>query len=281
MPLLDEFPMDKYTPICEAGSGLWGVVFFSLRKHDYDAAMATKSSNTFDDLRSKLVAVKVCPNSAIDSAEVKALHAIRDSVDGPNRNNLLSLVNHGHKWIATKAITPSLSLQELEHPIPEAFVLHSLLEMTKACHFLYESCGKPMMHGDLHPGNMLIDASSQTEFGLPGLVVIDFDQAKSVEEFEDAWVDFFTHARFLLKTLNQSSYGTPVEGWDQINDYLSSSASQSSFEGLRGAIQTKLVESLGSLEPLDVHVIGHNIRIAVAKKEAGIRLAFRKQGLMD
>jgi serine/threonine protein kinase len=279
--IVDDYPVDVYTPISIAGCGNWGVVYFSLRKQDYEAAVKNKTVNTFDELRSKLVALKVCPNSPVESAEVKTLRAIQASVDENHRGLFVSLVDHGYKWIATEAITPSVSLFDLVHPIPEELILHILLGMTKASRFLYEGCATPMIHGDFHPGNILIDPTSQTESGLPGLVVFDFDHSKPVEKFEDAWEDFRIYARLLLNMLKRHGYGNPIEGWDQINDYVSNAASLASFEGLCGAIQARLDEAMADTTSEKMHTLREQLRIAAVENEAKLQSGFREAGLID
>ncbi|OAG09456.1 uncharacterized protein CC84DRAFT_1172028 [Paraphaeosphaeria sporulosa] len=280
MYILNNYPHDKYHPLSVAGSGALAMVYFSVSNQDYDALGKTKSTNTFDELRTKLVAVKVYATMPSNCAELEALQTIQESAGKDSHRLLASLVDYGTKWVATKAITPSLSVYELQNPTPEALILHTLLEMMRVCHVLYDGFETPMIHGDLHPGNMLIDAGSQTEFGLPGIVVIDFDQTKSAGGFEEAWEHFCMWARLLLSMLNRTGYGTPIEGWDQINDYLFSSASQASFEGMCGAIQSQLAKSLASLIPESVHLIGQSIRVAAAKKEANLRLVFQQAGLL-
>jgi serine/threonine protein kinase len=280
MYLMDEYPVDIFTPISIAGSGSCGVVYLSLRKQDYEAALEKKATNTIDELRSKLVAVKVCPDLPADSAEVKTLRAIRASLDENHKNLFVSLMDYGSKWIATEAITPSVSLFDLVHPIPEELILHILLGMTKASRFLYEGCATPMMHGDFHPGNMLLDARSQTS-GLPRLVVFDFDHSRPVDKFEDAWNDFRVYAHVLLNMLKRHGYGNPIEGWDQINDHLSRDASLASFEGLCSATQAQLNKALASTTPERMHALVEQLRFTAVENESKLRLGLREAGLID
>ncbi|KAL1592631.1 hypothetical protein SLS60_011047 [Paraconiothyrium brasiliense] len=284
MYVVDEFPSQYYVPLATAGSGSYGVVYFSLRKEDYNAAVKAKAANTFENLRSKLVAVKVCPDMSLQSAEVKTLQVLRDSVDKDTERMFASLINSGHPWIATKAIAPSISLfrlVELQEPVARELVLHLLLEMTKACHFMYEVSKPRLAHRDLHLGNMLIDASYQTRSGFPGLVVIDFDQSETVDAI-DAWKEYRVDAWALVSALLQIPYGIkPAEGWDAIYQTFFSATGPVSLRELSDTMQAMLTEALANVTPEKMRSILDPIKTAIEKNEADLRHSFREAGLME
>ncbi|KAF2452221.1 hypothetical protein P171DRAFT_438817 [Karstenula rhodostoma CBS 690.94] len=280
MHMMGDYPLDKYRPLSMAGSGHYAMVYFSLRLEDYHAFVKTKANNTFDKLRSKLVAVKVYADRPADSTELATLRAIQANADEDIRNSLASLIDHGHKWVASKAIAPAVTALDLEYPIPEEMVLNIILGMSRACRFLYENCAG-RQHGDLHGHNMIIDTSSRDKYGLPRLVVIDFDQSKPVTSFNDAWQDFRTYVRLILGSLTDANYGAPVEGWDDINDYISNDARLASFGGVIDAIEAQLAKTLASTTPERLQAVREYVSGSTAKKEATLRIAFREAGLME
>ncbi|KAJ4351437.1 uncharacterized protein N0V89_006779 [Didymosphaeria variabile] len=274
---------DAYEPILLAGSGSIGIVYFSLSRQDHDAAVKTKATNTFEDLRSKLVTVKVCPDMHLDSVELKTLQTLKENVDEDTEKMFASLVASGHPWIATKAIVPSvslISLTDLEHPVAKELVLHFLLEMTKACIFMHEVCEPRFVHRDLHLGNMLIDASYQTECGFPGLVVIDFDQSEPVN-IVNAWSEWRVDSCVMVSYLLKKPYGKEVDGWHDINHAWFDGTGPVSLRSLRDTLQDMLTEAMASMTPDKMRSILDPVKAVIAKKEDDLRQAFREAGLMD
>ncbi|KAF9739053.1 hypothetical protein PMIN06_005301 [Paraphaeosphaeria minitans] len=279
MYIMEGFPVNKYQPIAMAGTGNFAGVYFSLTRENYRAFLKTKATNNFNELRSKLVAVKVYAELSVKGTELAALQAIQVNACNDMHSSLASITDHGHNWVATRAIAPAMTVLSLDYPIPDEMVLHILLGMSKACRFLYEACSG-RTHGDLHGNNVLIDASTRNGHGLPRLVVIDLDQSKPVASFNEAWVDFRLYARLMLSSLTDSRYGSPVEDWDEINAYISNEAHLSSFEGLISAIEARMAEILAGRSPEKLHSELTQVWDMAAGKEAALQLAFCQAGLM-
>jgi hypothetical protein len=169
-------------------------ILYCLPRHTI-GVLASPSSLSAPALRPLVVVVKVRPRPLIhrehaallaienatrpDSAAKKHfLHALDVSgLAGPSEESLASLT--------LPAVLPSVTLSDwqvaactTENPI--ALVYHVFVSLGTALRFLRREC--VLEHGDVHEGNVLLRVHSDSPFGLPELVLIDFEAQRVVEQ---------------------------------------------------------------------------------------------------
>lgn len=247
--------------------------------------METRATNSFDELCSKLVAVKVHSNGPVDSAELESLRAIQANAHNGMEQSFCSLIDSGSRWLVTEAIALSVTVGDIghdgesSHHLTPEMGLHVVLEMAKAYRFLHEDCSGTV-HGDMHWDNMLLDTRSATELGFPRLVVIDFGSSQHGVSIRGAWDDFHSWVREVIWQM-KGMYLAPVEEWGEVNGYLSRAASPTCFESLIPAIERRLEHMLAGKPPGHVDESCANAKISADQKAAELRGIFQEAGLLD
>lgn len=85
-------------------------------------------------------------------------------------------------WFATSTLPICCELEALLQPyraIPEHLMWLIFRQLYKALHFLHNTCDPPMVHGDLHPGNIILGYAEGSE--LLQVKVIDFGLAREIK----------------------------------------------------------------------------------------------------
>ncbi|KAF3038954.1 hypothetical protein E8E11_007307 [Didymella keratinophila] len=115
--------------------------------------------------------------------------------------------------ITLPAILPSATLgdwsnaaAETENPV--AWVYHVLLSLGMALRFLRQECG--IEHGDVHDGNVLLWLNDGSPFGLPALVLIDFESKRSADG--ETSTDYFD-AMTIVHLLAQEAETNADQTW--------------------------------------------------------------------
>ncbi|OCK73961.1 kinase-like protein [Lepidopterella palustris CBS 459.81] len=188
---------EKYVKVANAGYGNYGEVFFCLPKTAIAAAAdgikSTPPSMDMDKLWREICVVKV--QRSVEAkfgakCEVVAMEAIRAS-ESPMCSRLAEILDADNSsgdtvdWIATSAIFgPTLCQVSFGwnkvmdyKPIPEEMVCHVFIQLCDALRFLH-GLEQPIMHCDIHKGNIMLDPFRQDFPGLPNVVLIDFGNAK-------------------------------------------------------------------------------------------------------
>ena len=172
--------------VSKAGSGCGADAFFCLPKKAVKAIKAREQDNVADKvsaLMSVLRVVKIsCPTDFEDLyAEVGVLKAIRkqqpDGVCLPFFElTAVDTFSPTPTWFATTALPICCELEALlQQPynaLPEHLVWLIFWQLHKALHFLHNTCDPPLLHGDLHTGNIIIGYAEGSD--LLQVKLIDF-----------------------------------------------------------------------------------------------------------
>ncbi|KAF2710059.1 hypothetical protein K504DRAFT_524867 [Pleomassaria siparia CBS 279.74] len=172
------FTSKKYIPIALAGTGVHATVYLCL-----PSAFQTSTS-----LPHQLVAVKIPEPDYADRAkrEVPALMRVGSAAGKLTHHfpDFLEVIridesdsNSDPRYLTITAIHGA-SLSQFSAACdpsrhPEELVLHVYLQLASLIQVL-QTMWPAIAHGDLHPGNLMLDQSRQDVPGFPNVVLIDF-----------------------------------------------------------------------------------------------------------
>jgi serine/threonine protein kinase len=188
-PLKDERlgPYEKtnrrYIPIRKAGSGKYGNVWYALK---------ARRRNNKQPLLSQLVALKVPVRHTEEliTQEVRKLKQLQSTEGCPTSrfprcfDSSWDETGKLCRWYTMSSIS-GFTLYNLRmsttEPIPEGLVSHITIQLAEAFRWLH-SQNPPIIHGDFHAANAMIDPSRQDVPGFPNAMVIDFGTAQNGSE---------------------------------------------------------------------------------------------------
>lgn len=159
--------LDRFTILEPLGSGGAGSVY--------------RADENLPGGAKRTVALKVLPaipagDRASESrfhAEVRAFAALTGH---PNIVTFYSLgLTDGTPWIAMEYVPANLTQKVVEHPAPPVDVLGLLRQVLSGLEFMHAQ-SPPLLHNDLKPANILIDAYGTyriTDFSLASLIAAD------------------------------------------------------------------------------------------------------------
>lgn len=242
-----------YVDVQEAGEGAFGVVLLCLPRAYVVAATYANTRGTpftVEELRSKLVAVKVAdrPSAEFDSIkscqnEVRVQRSLLEHMQrSQNLNSLrfplpkgnFSTADHSEQaapvgakyWLAMDAIVPSLTVGDVfdddDHmhelgSLSKILLLHVFCEVMESIAVLH-GCDPPIQHDDLHNGNFMLRLTT----GLPEVIVVDFGKSKLISggPDEDLEADFEDLQSTLWEMIREANVFPDYEGWDQNSNIL-------------------------------------------------------------
>lgn len=270
------YPTGEYVPVMVLGSGTAADVFLSLTVQEYEDALARKATNTFDDLKSKLKAVKVFKyeymNSAKEEAEALQRVAKNHHKDDYPKGAFALLLDQGPDWIVMEAIFPSITLEDcLELEIPGSVLLTYFVEAVEAFKFLHETCKPAVTHEDVHSGNFLISSMSACGTDRSPVAIIDFSEGNTsvlaeLKKVKDMFRPYFARGKDM---------GAHSDLVKSKCNALSSSATEFSEE-----LQELLDQVLSSANQDDKQAYEARLAERLAKQEEKLLDAFRQAGLL-
>ncbi|KAF2000852.1 hypothetical protein P154DRAFT_597958 [Amniculicola lignicola CBS 123094] len=190
--LKDEFrhnTENRFIPLKKAGSGTYGVVWIALQAA-LTAQNPVPSANT---LRAGICAVKVPVEDSDEctvASEVDVLKRVNAATSPTMSKHFPELLdwlltlepseNDNFNWFSMAAIIPSITLRDVssscdrsKEPMPETLVSHVAVQLSNAIGFLHEQ-SPPILHEDLHEGNVMLKVDMKSPFKMPTVVLIDF-----------------------------------------------------------------------------------------------------------
>ncbi|KAH5140111.1 hypothetical protein HBH70_095280 [Parastagonospora nodorum] len=180
---------NSFLLVSEAGSGCHVDAYFCLPKDAVAATQAREQGNVADKvsaLMSTLQVVKIACPIGLDGIrdEVIALKAIREQQPEGVCLPFFELTavdtfSPTQNWIATSTLSiccDLATLLERYQTMPEPLVWLIFWQLRKALHFLHNTCDPPMIHNDLHAGNVVLGYAEGSE--LLQVKVIDFGLAR-------------------------------------------------------------------------------------------------------
>lgn len=286
---LPSFPLNVYTPIAEAGDGMFGVVYFSMRNSDYALAQQNKSTNTYEELKSKLLTVKVLKHTASSVySEVMANLELREAVTNfghyGHHTDAFALVENAHlSWLATRAVVPGMMLDELVERIqglPLAVLLQYFIDAVEIVRFINKVANPPILHGDVHGRNILLDPSKPNVLGMPSLVLIDFSTPRA-----DVAQSGVHNPRLDLQNVF-NRFTADMNCCADLKQFRTTDFPELfefdlSHDELKRRIQKRLDDVLTETDPSSIETFKQRVEAANAEKDNALLLAFREAGLLE
>jgi serine/threonine protein kinase len=286
---LPSFPLNAYTPIAEAGDGLYGVVYFSMRNSDFVLAQQKKSTNTYEELKSKLFAVKVLKHTTTSVySEVMANLELRQAVTNfghfAHHRDAFALVENAHvSWLATRAVVPGMVLDELVDKIgglPLAVLLQYFIDAVEIVRFINKVVNPPILHGDIHGRNILLDPTKPNTLGMPSLVLIDFSTPRA-----DVAQSGVSHPRLDLQSVF-NRFTADMDCCADLKQFRTTEFPELfefdlSHDKLKRRIQKRLDDVLAETDPSSIETFRQRVEAATAANDNALMLAFRETGLLE
>ncbi|KAF2650720.1 hypothetical protein K491DRAFT_730774 [Lophiostoma macrostomum CBS 122681] len=172
----------QYIPVLKAGSGRYGNVWLALK------ADVLHSKKPF---KPQLIALKLPTprNENMLTREVQKLQYLQTTAGSPTARFVTCFhaqwdESHTYcDWYTMTAI-PGFTLHDLivtfacpSLPVPEALVSHVAIQLAEAFRWLHTH-DPPLLHGDFHEANVMLDPSKQDVPGFPNVTLIVFGNAK-------------------------------------------------------------------------------------------------------
>ncbi|KAJ4305593.1 hypothetical protein N0V90_001124 [Kalmusia sp. IMI 367209] len=280
MNVLANFPVTRFRPIFQAGSGSWGTVYLSLSEQEFDTAIQEKEANTFETLKAKLVAVKVFQKGTSEP-EVQALSKLKNEVEhhGYNPHAFTLLFEYEQDWMAMRAVLPVMNLYNL-YPFPREVLLHCFLELTRTGRFLHEQCTPPVGHGDLHLANIMIDLDKETPFGFPQIVLVDFGFTKEIREQHDVST-VMGSMRYVMDELKYFPEDEQSLGcWEDFSQYVYCDKDPISFKKMEDDLAEKITSTLAAVTSERKQVLRNALTEMASEREQNLEAAFRSANLL-
>jgi len=175
----------SYVLVSKAGNGMYADAFFCLPKKAVQEAVSNVAESfplSADRLKRELLVVKVFRDgSSPPLSEVAILEQIKQQCKAgvPNMPFIEILGSEALSiapWIAMLTLPISCDLEALASSfgkMPQEFTWIVYTQLQRALSFL-RKCDPPIMHNDIHPGNVIVGYETVEGTCLPQVKLIDF-----------------------------------------------------------------------------------------------------------